>query len=101
VQALSKEVQTDFTIARMLSFVDFARNLPAENITAYTVPGVQFDSEHGRACYAVNKQALIELLNAHFCAVGECYDDGDLNTSVYYGIDYGQTYGTHETDFSR
>ncbi len=83
------EADTDLSGAELLKTAVFLKGTQPAQITAVTLPGVQFDSEAGYACYAVNKTRLTEILDAFFDLSVE---PGTLRVPEPTGVDYTDTY---------
>jgi len=79
----------------------FLREIPLENAGDYTLPGVQFDSAAGYACYAVDRKALLSLLNTEFYGHNEQLTLADIGAPAVEGLDYGNTYYSEKNNLAQ
>ncbi|HOP10155.1 MAG TPA: LCP family protein [Oscillospiraceae bacterium] len=94
------EVESDLTAGQLVELARFLREVSLENVNGYTLPGVEFDSVEGLACYAVNRKALLSLLNTEFYGEDEQLTLADIGATVVSGLNYGETYQSEKNNFA-
>jgi len=94
------EVESDLTAGQLVELARFLREISMENVNDYTLPGVEFTSDEGYACYAVGRKALLSLLNAEFYGEDEQLTLADIGAPVVSGLDYGETYYGEKNNFA-
>ncbi|HNX13547.1 MAG TPA: LCP family protein [Oscillospiraceae bacterium] len=97
---LMSEVESDLSAGQLLDLAKFLHNLSLENVSDYTLPGVQFDSSEGLACYAVDKKQLLTLLNTEFYGESEQLTLADLGAPEPEGVNYEETYQSKKNNFA-
>lgn len=93
------EVKTDLSVEEILSLASFGKGIEMSSVEAFTIPGAQFNTDRGRACYCVNEEELVKLLNAEFYEKDEQIKASDLRVPTYEGVDFSETYGGVGTNF--
>jgi len=93
-------VESDLTTGKLVELAKFMRGISLENVNDYTLPGVEFTSEGGYACYAVDRKALLSLLNTEIFDENEQLVLADIGAPIVSGLDYNETYHSKKNNFA-
>lgn len=91
-------IESDLTAGQLLELSNLFREVSLGNVSGYTLPGVEFISDEGLACYAVHRRALLQLLNTEFYA--EELALADIGAPTVSGIDYSEFYESKINNFA-
>ncbi len=94
------EIESDLTAGQLADLAKFLRGVSLENIYDYTLPGVEFTSDEGLACYAVHKKALLTLLNTEFYDEDHQLAMSDIGAPTVSGVDYDEVYESKKNNFA-
>lgn len=71
-------IKTDLTVSEMMYYAGAIVDVDLANVETYVVPGKTFTSKYkgsyNLSCYAINKDALVQMLNASFISAGSEID---------------------------
>lgn len=94
------QIESDLTAGQLAELAKFMRSISLENVYDFTLPGVEFTSDEGLACYAVHRKALLTLLNTEFYGENQQLTLADIGAPTVSGINYDEFYQSKKNNFA-
>jgi len=98
---MMKYVKTDLTVSEMIYYAEMVYGMDLSDVKTFVVPGTPFTSKYkenyGLSCYAIDKTALIDLLNTEFVSEGNEIDPTIVNPFEVSGVKFSSNSSSGKT----